>query len=612
MRNERFGIVMIAASLAAIAAVVYLMLAHQATARRGQVREQGASLVRLLSRLPQDQLVPKGGNIGLFQAALGGNQSAELSYGAIVDIQGMTLAEITSAGSTVPPAPPPVVDGIHFGERRLAAPGEARRVTEFYGPLLDNGRVTGQVRVGFLDADPGLPGAEQLPFIALLALPVFMLVPLFHFMLKREMRPLGEIGGQLRRLAESGGAPVAELKLGDDLRDFAQRFGSFVGMMQQRLRAVEAERFDSTLNQRMLAYRQEKVESVLHALPEAILVLDESGVVTYANAKLDPILGLEHASLAGRPVAEIGAGADLVAFLERCKAHPGHAFRGETLELSPPAQPERRILASAYPLFSPRDAAAVLGVLVVFRDVTAEMLARRAGAEFVSHVSHELKSPLNVLRMYSELLLDGSQESDETRLEAVNVIHDETERMGGLINNLLNIARLETGTVSLNRQRVRLRDLLEDIFAEVSRNAAGKDVRCELDLPPDLGSALIDKDLLRIAVVNLLGNAIKYNRKGGSVTLSAEETDTQVLVRVRDTGIGIPPEDQPKVFEKFFRSADAAAKQAGGHGLGLFLVRQITELHQGTVTVASEPGQGSEFCMQIRKVSAMLQEAARI
>jgi PAS domain S-box-containing protein len=366
------------------------------------------------------------------------------------------------------------------------------------------------------------------------------------------------------------------------------------------------------VSQRLLGYRQEKTESVLHALPDAILVLDEEGVVTYANAKLDPVLGAPHDTLMGRNIREVETAPDLVEFLRRCQSEKGRVFRGETIEISPPEQPDRRIAASAYPLFSPREPGAVLGILAVFRDVTQEHQARNAGAEFVAHVSHELKSPLNVMRLYSETLLDGTVDSEQARIEAINVIKDEAERMASLINNLLNIARIESGSVAIDRQRTRLRDLLEDVFAETTRNASGKDIKLELDLPAELSPVMIDKDLVRIAIANLIGNAIKYNRPGGRVALCAEEGDTEVLVRVLDSGIGIPPEDQAKVFDKFFRSGDTTAIERGGHGLGLYLVKQITELHHGSVGLTSRPGSGSEFCMRFRKISAMAQESARL
>ena len=607
---------MIAASIAVVAVIVGVIFEHQAATRRAQVREQGLSLVRLLSRLPFDQLVPESGNTSLLQAALQSGHSSDLGYGAIMDLRGKTLAEVVSAGIIVPPAPHSDDPGARLGERGLSAPGDARRITEFYGPLHDHGRLVGQLRVGFLDPGPAPPGLEQSSFIALLALPVFLLVPLVYFLIKHEMRPLGDIGRELRRLAESGALPVAELASSPDLRAFARDFSRFAQTMQARLQEIEAERFDSTVNNRMLAYRQEKLESLLHALPEAILVLDESGTITHANAKLDPILGVEHRSLVGRSVKEIAVMPELAAFLQRCRPRSDQAFRAETLELCPDAQQERRIAAGVYPLFSPREAGQFLGALVVLREVTQEFLARRAGAEFVERVAHELKSPLNVLGMYSELLLDEGPDAPEQaqaeRVEAINVIRDEVERMAGLIDNLLNVTRLETGDIALNRQRVKLHELLEDVFAEVSKNATGKDVRLALELPPELSPVLLDKNLFRIAIVNLLGNAIKYNRAGGTVVLSADETDAQVRVRVRDTGIGIPAADLPRVFERFFRSANAATAGCSGHGLGLYLAKQIIELHQGSISVESELGSGSEFCMQFRKLPAIIHETARL
>jgi signal transduction histidine kinase len=604
---------MIGAALVAIAIIGGLMLEWQAATRRAQIREQGVGLVRLLSRMPYEQLAPKSGNASLLQAALQGSRSSDVGYGAIVDLRGTTLSEVTAAGVLVPPAPPASQGDAQFGERALSSPGDARRITEYYGPMLDEGKVVGQVRVGFYEAGPRfLPGIEQMPFLALLALPVFLLVPLFHFVLKRELRPLAEIGKELRRVADNGPAPAAELVMSGDLREFASGFGRFMEGMQTRMREVESERFSSVVSQRLLGYRQEKTESVLHALPDAILVLDEEGVVTYANAKLDPVLRVPHDTIMGRNVREIETAPALVEFLRRCQSEKGRVFRGETIEFSPPEQPDRRIAASAYPLFSPREPGAVLGILTVFRDVTQELHARNAGAEFVAHVSHELKSPLNVMRMYSETLLDGSLDSEASRIEAINVIKDEAERMASLINNLLNIARIESGSVALDRQRTRLRDLLEDVFAETTRNATGKDIRLELDLPAELSPVMIDKDLVRIAIANLIGNAIKYNRPGGRVALCAEESDAEVLVRVLDSGIGILPADQAKVFDKFFRSADTTAIERGGHGLGLYLVKQITELHHGSVGLTSSPGSGSEFCMRFRKISAMAQESARV
>jgi signal transduction histidine kinase len=205
--------------------------------------------------------------------------------------------------------------------------------------------------------------------------------------------------------------------------------------------------------------------------------------------------------------------------------------------------------------------------------------------------------------------LQGDQADDlEFRTEAVNVIRDEVERLAGLINNLLNITRIENGSLDLKRQRVKMGDLLRDAFENISRSGRGADLTFELDVPRELGLVNVDKDLLRIAVNNLLTNAIKYNRPGGRVTLAAEEGQESVRIRVRDTGIGIKPEDRARVFDKFFRSEEPQVRERTGHGLGLALVKDIVELHGGSLSVESEPGVGSEFVIELWREAGALQK----
>jgi signal transduction histidine kinase len=248
-------------------------------------------------------------------------------------------------------------------------------------------------------------------------------------------------------------------------------------------------------------------------------------------------------------------------------------------------------------------------MLVVFREISDEYRARQAGAEFVAQVSHELKTPLSNIAGYSELLLDYATLGERERVNAVNVIHDETERAAALINNLLNIAKLETGTLPIHRERVRVPDLLRDAADSMGKSAAIKGISLELHIAPDLGSARLDKGLFRIALDNLLSNAIKYSDAGGRVTLSAENLDDlQTKISVRDEGIGISPEDRARVFDKYYRCSERGVVSRGGHGLGLFLAKQIVELHHGTISVSSEPGKGSEFTIQFHGQTQQLEE----
>jgi len=165
------------------------------------------------------------------------------------------------------------------------------------------------------------------------------------------------------------------------------------------------------------------------------------------------------------------------------------------------------------------------------------------------------------------------------------------------------------GQISIERQRLRLHEFLEDAFEVASRTELASKLTFELDLSSTLTSIMADKDLLRIAVNNLLTNAMKYSRPGGVISLSSEETEQSVQIVVRDEGIGISEEEQELIFERFYRSEDSEARKSAGHGLGLALARDIVQLHYGTLTVNSKLNEGSEFVIQIWKETGMLKQA---
>jgi signal transduction histidine kinase len=193
-------------------------------------------------------------------------------------------------------------------------------------------------------------------------------------------------------------------------------------------------------------------------------------------------------------------------------------------------------------------------------------------------------------------------------VEAANIIYDEVERLGLLINNLLSISKMETGSLFIERQRIKPLELLKDAFESVKRSDKENHLEYKLDLPNEMSPLAMDKDLFRIAVNNLLTNAVKYNRPGGSVVLSAEESDKQIIFRVKDTGIGIAGEDIEKIFEKFYRSENEEIRNKPGHGLGLTLAKSIVELHHGMLQVNSEAGKGTEFAIVFDKGGELVKE----
>jgi two-component system phosphate regulon sensor histidine kinase PhoR len=222
-------------------------------------------------------------------------------------------------------------------------------------------------------------------------------------------------------------------------------------------------------------------------------------------------------------------------------------------------------------------------------------------SDFVSGVSHELRTPLSSIKAYVEMLVDGEADNDQTRGEFYNIIQSETNRLSRLIDNILNINRIEAGIVRVQREEIALAAVVSDAVEVMRPQARARQITIS-----EQGSALgysiyADKDMLYQALLNLLSNAIKYNQTGGRVTVETviDEIDRAVTIHVTDTGVGIPAEAQGHLFEKFYRVPDHK-KLAKGTGLGLNLVKHVVEtVHMGKVHMRSEPGCGSTFSMTL-------------
>jgi signal transduction histidine kinase len=609
MKSDRLGLLMIAASFAVIALVFALIHSQEAKRHQDKVRVVGVAITRALAGADLADLVPTTGRTSLVNTVASVQGSDAFAYGAVVSPAGLKLLETASAGSIVPAAAVPSKDpSSWFGERTLASPGDGREVREFFGPVLKAGELAGFVRVGFYAKPADTFSTSRISYAALLALPVFLLTVLAYFMIRREIRPLARLGEKMEEFGRMHGLERDDMQARLEFRDFAERFNQFMQLVQSRVNDVDRERVTAQTSTQLLVYKQEKANAALDAMPEAVLVVDEMQVPTYANPKVEPLLGVKRSEIIGEPPHKWCRNKEVLALLARLGKQGGIVSTG-SIEYSPEDDPERRISASTYPLFSPRAGNMLLGMLVLFRDVTEEYRARQAGSEFVAQVSHELKTPLANISAYSELLMEHAGLDEGERVNAVNVIHDETERATALITNLLNLSKLDTGTLPIHRQRVQMADVLRDAADSMGKAAQTKNIAIDLTLPPDLGSARVDKSLFRVVIDNLISNAIKYSDPGSRIRIAAEKLDDlEMKITVRDSGIGISPADAEKVFDKYFRSDDKALGARPGHGLGLYLAKQIVELHHGSIDVKSEPGKGSEFTVQFQAQSQTLEE----
>lgn len=388
--------------------------------------------------------------------------------------------------------------------------------------------------------------------------------------------------------------------------------------IEQRVSELVQDQQRLQLEASLSAVHRRNLEAVLHALAEPLLVVDRFERILFANHAATDLLHLPSSGDGrpaedGRPSGDLRPAIDQVvtdvklldAIRQACQADNRAARRRVELDF---ANRAFALLMAPLPDSSPGEGASGQptphGLVVLFRDVTRDRLAAKAKSEFVAHVSHELRTPLSSIRAYTEMLVDGEAADEKTRAEYYGIIQTSADRLGRLIDNMLNISRIEAGTVRINKEPVAVSIIVKEVTDSLIPQAEQKNIALLTDLAPVVERVLADRDLLYQAVLNLVSNAIKYTPEGGEVTVRMVTLEEQNALRIEvsDTGVGIPSEDLPHMFEKFYR-VEANKNMAKGTGLGLNLVKNIVEVvHEGKLSLRSEVGKGSTFAITLNKV----------
>jgi signal transduction histidine kinase len=366
-----------------------------------------------------------------------------------------------------------------------------------------------------------------------------------------------------------------------------------------RLRAVESAGEAQAIDARLLRFERDRLRSVLDEIPEGVVVTDALAGVTYLNRSAALMLGAPAANAVGRPVTDLRSEFSRVTNASSSAVFTS-AAGGDTrqIRISRHDAGERATIQS--------------GTVYTLRDVTAQQSADRAQVEFLSQIAHELKSPLNTIVTYADALADDSIVGPDERRHFFNTISSEAQRMGDLITNLLEMSRIRLGSLSARQGFVKTSALLGEIAASFRSQATAAGLTLTASVPENLPPLHADKDLIGVAVSNLVSNAVKYTRPGGTISLRAEADATGVAIVVQDDGIGIPAELKTRIFERFTRSDQPEVRSRSGSGLGLALVKEIIDVHGGTVTVESQVDRGSRFTISIpvRQADARIQVSA--
>lgn len=379
------------------------------------------------------------------------------------------------------------------------------------------------------------------------------------------------------------------------LRPLTDAINRTLQSLRQRIELLQTQRRELEIQARIADAERQHAEAILHSISDAVIVTDAFNELAIANDAAARLLNFPLDQAKHRPIDRIVGDSRLVKLIKDTR-ESGNPLNRRHVEhrIESPTRSDCYDV-TLHCVTNQQDE--VAGVVTILHDVTREKQISEMKSDFVSSVSHELRTPLSSIKAYVEMLVDGEANDEQTRTEFYNIIQSETNRLSRLIDNILNISRIESGIVKINREHVSLPAVIKDVVDVMQPQAHARQIKLTVRETPLFYQIYADRDMIYQAALNLVGNAIKYTPPGGSVTLDTMVDDHQrmVTVNVTDTGVGIPPEALPHLFQKFYRVADHK-KMAKGTGLGLNLVKHIVEtVHGGHVSVTSEVGKGSTF-----------------
>jgi two-component system, OmpR family, phosphate regulon sensor histidine kinase PhoR len=393
-------------------------------------------------------------------------------------------------------------------------------------------------------------------------------------------------------------AGAANVRPADDWNRAFARLQERMSGMARRLEELDRERDAYEHRAKSFESQSRQVHSVLSALAEPVLVIDKRDNLVLTNSSAQRLLSIKSDG-EQRALDSLVHCERLVELLTDTRRRQAFTQRSCEIELADEqgAAHWYRVTARNIPT-QPGDSdpdGTSQGAVALMHDISAQRVLQKRNAEFVTAVSHEMKTPLSGIKAYVELLTDGEADDPQAQQEFLRVIAVQANRLQHLVDDLVELARIEADLGGEQKREQPLVPLLEDALAAVRSEALQKDLHLETDWSGQDLNVLVDRPLMYQAAYHLLSNAVRYTPAGGRITLRARAQGRDVAFEVADTGVGIPAEDCPKIFEKFYRAA--SAKQiCEGTGLGLPLVKHIVEdVHGGLLELNSKPGEGSVF-----------------
>lgn len=398
-----------------------------------------------------------------------------------------------------------------------------------------------------------------------------ILATIFAFFLStRITEPLRQMRKAADRFSVGQFEAKIPIRTHDEIGELASTFNKMAKQLDELVHALSSEK--------------EKLDSVLRSMADGVLTVNTAGEIIITNPPADRLI--RSWLFESGKFGETGELPEpLFPILKSVLEHKHEVSTDITIQ----GRVWSVIMAPLY------HRNRVRGAVALVRDITEERRLDKLRKDFVANVSHELRTPISMLRGYSEALIDDVADSPEERRELAKIIYDESLRMGRLVNELLDLARLEAGHFQLHLQNTPIAALIGKIAKKFSAISKEQQIHLNVDLDQGLGTYLFDPDRMEQVLTNLVDNAIRHTSAEGNIDICVYEKGGYVHLEIKDTGAGIPEEDLPFVFERFYKADKARTRGKSGTGLGLAIVKNLIDAHGGTITVHSKLGVGTTF-----------------
>jgi two-component system phosphate regulon sensor histidine kinase PhoR len=536
---------------------------------------------RLAARAASSNEIPLGDDVGWDDLA---HQLARAANGrvtilrtdrSVVGDSEIPLAELQKTENVGPQ--PEVQDALAKGEgQSRSAPSAGLPILSAAVAFERDGVVGGVVRVSepLREVDRARDDIHGFLWLAA-AIALGLAILVSTVIAKRMAVAVGELTEAARRMTAGDLSVRTRLAGHDELGELGDALDRLAGSLARTLGELRAER--------------DLQGRILDAMQEGVAVIDRDGRIVLVNPALRSML-LLGADAVGKLLIETVRHAQLDGLLASAR----DASDDGPLEIDLPGLKPRRVLAHAAPLSGDEE-----GLLIVFVDVTELRRLESLRRDFVANASHELRTPIAAVRSATETLRDGALDEPDAAIRFVDIIDRNAQRLQSLVEDMLELSKLESNEFKLKRERVELGSVVPIVLALFRERAEKKGVRLAAELPREATAVLGDARALEHVLLNLVDNAVKYCPHGTRVIVKASRQGDRVKLVVADDGPGIPAEHLPRVFERFYRVDAGRSRELGGTGLGLSIVKHMVEAMRGRVSVEAEVGRGSTFTVSL-------------